>query len=392
MSARIRVRRWPSLLIGGLLTFGGLALCLVVVWIASLGLDAALVSGDGLSTAEIERLKLVQELQQLQIGNSRSAGLLGALLFILPLATAVAGVAGGLFALFKLIEQRRQDYQSRVDHLFADTITGLGATAEPTRVAAASMLNTLVRKGDDLMPDLFAFVTGQLRVNGVPPSVATPLSRTLERLLPTEVARHPAPVRPRRSRPERRSHRHDPLPVLALDHLRTVHLDLRGLDLRGWDVDVAFSDLRRAQLQDAVFGEVHGYGVRLDHAVLSGSWIRKGWLRKARLTGAYLHSARWDQVRLQEANLNGAQLQGAELKQAKFSAAMLRSTNFSGADIHEADFRDTPLENFDAVTLRTLLRTHNLSWHTAQFDDDVRHELDRLHQATTKRRVDAMAS
>ncbi|TCC18658.1 pentapeptide repeat-containing protein [Kribbella sindirgiensis] len=319
MSTRNQSLRWPPLVTAGLLTIGGLALCFAVVWIASLNPSTAPAPADGLSTAEIERLKLLQEVQQLQISNSRSAGLLGALLFTLPLVTAVAGVAGGLFALFKLIEPRRQDFQSRVDHLFAETVTGLGATAESTRVAAASALNAMVRKGDDLMPDLFAIVTGELRVKGVSRSMATPLSRTLERLLPAEVAKHPASKRGRMVRRPGgpRLHRRDPLPVLSLDHLSTMHLELRGLDLRGWDVDLAFSDLRRAQLHDVVFGEIHGYEVRLDHAVLSGSWIRKGWLRKARLTGAYLHCVRWDQVRLEEANLNGTQLQGAELKQAK---------------------------------------------------------------------------
>lgn len=386
MSARRR-SRWSSLLlVGALLTLGALSLCFIVIWVIGRTPSATPLL-DGQSIDELNRLKLIQELQQLKISNRRSGGLAGALVFVVPIVTAVTAVAGGLFAAFKLIEQRRQDYLNRVNQLVTEALTNLGDAAEPRRVAGATTLATLAGKGDNLMPDPFTVVTGQLRAHRRTPTVAAPLSRALERLLPDKVSEHPAAGRltiwwhrHRPSAPRRKPYAHKlaPLPVLALDHLTAVHLDLHGLDLRGWDVDLAFSDLKRAQLQGVSFGELHGLELHLDNAVASGSRIRKGWLRKAHLTGAYLHRIRWNQVHLEGADLSNAQLQGAELQQAKFSGAKLRDTNFAGADIFQANFKGTPLKNFDTLTLKTLLDTRGRGWRGAYFDREVQQELDRL--------------
>lgn len=147
--------------------------------------------------------------------------------------------------------------------------------------------------------------------------------------------------------------------LLALEQaLQTVAKPLlhqvswRVLRLRG--VNLAGADLTGLDLRDAVFRD----------AMLEGARLRGCDLTAAKLQGAKLAGADLGGANLTYADLAGANFAGADLTGARLENAAVLNLDLKGADLRGLEgWRGVP---WDAT----------LNWREAQFDDDVRKELE----------------
>ncbi|MCA9733354.1 pentapeptide repeat-containing protein [candidate division KSB1 bacterium] len=115
--------------------------------------------------------------------------------------------------------------------------------------------------------------------------------------------------------------------------------------------------LRAADLNGFVFGEVNLSGANLSFAKLNHADFRKTNLQKADLHGAELKSA---------------ELDSAHLQYADFRKADLDDATFNGADIANADFRDAR-----GLMLFQIAKARNV--HSAQFDGEIQAQLQKQY-------------
>jgi hypothetical protein len=102
---------------------------------------------------------------------------------------------------------------------------------------------------------------------------------------------------------------------------------------------LADTDLRGADLRDAVLSHADLYDASLRGADLTGADLRHTDLgdtdlTRANLSGANLREASLRSADLRDANLSGADLRGACLEQAVLVRADLRGADLSGAGVH----------------------------------------------------------
>ncbi len=342
---------------------------------------------------ELERLKLEEEIRQLRLENERAESPIGWLLDFAPFVTVLIGVITLAAALWKQssdvaaarLESAKKDDQwqqefARLKKLDAQEAekARLGRFDESlTRISAqissdnpglslngAAALGLFARPlYADLHADLLRIIRANLKAGPDRP-VADILRDQLERVLRlifAEGREVPAAV---------------PNPI-DLARLDLYQLDLEGLVLpAGVTLDVAFADLKNANLSEATLRRTRGYQVSLDGARFSRSRMNESRFNGATAAGTPVnfHEAVLVSATFDDADLPRAEFQRASLQGAKFRRAVLRGARFEGASLSDAYFQDAVL---DDPALRSIARGA-VDWRAAHFTPEVRDLLEEL--------------
>jgi uncharacterized protein YjbI with pentapeptide repeats len=356
------------------------------------------------TNSQLENAKLRQEIRKLQIENDQSNGFVADLLRVGPFITVVVGVLAVLVGARKEIREHRQqqkldraqrekelqqrveqaevdrkqreealaqqraEAQARFDELFAQAVANLGSKSESVQLSGVVILENFLRNGDVTFHDqVYAVVCANLAIEEHSPLVNRFLVRTFEGAVRLSIASHTG-------EPEQEP--------LDLANCQMPRINLRGLELDG--VDVAFANLRDANLVGAHLKGVKGYEVNLERARLSRADLTEG-----RLHGVQARQAHFHNSRLISAELRPSNSQHADLRQAEFFGAFLQGAHLDGADLTSAMFNNANLSDtyfpgsvFNDQTLRSILKSARIegepSWRKAHFDVDVRAKLERF--------------
>jgi hypothetical protein len=97
-------------------------------------------------------------------------------------------------------------------------------------------------------------------------------------------------------------------------------------------LDLAYADLRKANLRSAQSKQTYLIGTHLEKALLAGadfadSAFERAYLKGAQLVSANLRKARFDGAHLEDADLRGAHLEDADLRGAHLEDADLRGAH-----------------------------------------------------------------
>lgn len=358
-------------------------------------------AGQDATTEALEQEKLRAEIRKIEQEIAQSGGLLGQVLRVGPLATAIAALVTAGIAYERHVsdqraraheqqrlqqEQRQQEERQheadrrqreadrrqreadslrRFDETFAQTLARLGSESVAERVSgAASLLAVLKPRYQELVDDVLAVIVANLKLDQ--PDVVADLLRTaFERAMRLYTCdREQTP----------------PAPTLDLARTKLTRVDLEGIDLNGIVLDVAFADLSRANLTGLQLAGLRGYDVDLREARLSRSNLQEARLNAAKADRAQFHAARLVSATFKPgkdgpASLRGAQFQQAQMQSGHFTGADLTGARFEQANVADTYFLDA---TFDETALRSLLRTANGSWRDAHFDEDVRARLEAL--------------
>ena len=155
-----------------------------------------------------------------------------------------------------------------------------------------------------------------------------------------------------------------PRPEAVVVDLARVHLrrpELGDLDLHL--ADVAFADLRRADLDGAVLFRSRGYEVDVSGAGISRSNLEEVRWHRCVARETRFHDARMISAFLKEADLTGAEFQRARLQGAHLERSVLTGAKFEQAQLADAFFAGATL---DEAAARSISRA--VGWETAHFD------------------------
>jgi hypothetical protein len=110
----------------------------------------------------------------------------------------------------------------------------------------------------------------------------------------------------------------------------------RGLSFQDDDsrLDLAYTDLRKANLRSAQFEQTYLIGTHLEKALLVGADLADSAFERADLQGAQLVRANLRKARFDGAHLENADLRGAHLEDTDFRGAHLEDTDFRGAHVN----------------------------------------------------------
>jgi hypothetical protein len=135
-------------------------------------------------------------------------------------------------------------------------------------------------------------------------------------------------------------------------------LDLAETDLRFANLEEAHLEgvnFYRARLEEAYLGKSHLNGAYLYEAHLEDVDLSEAYLQGATLTGAHLESANLMGAHLEGADLSDVHLEGADLEGAFLEGAFIYNTRLEGADVRNADLRvDTPTTLNSDLISRTI--------------------------------------
>lgn len=166
-------------------------------------------------------------------------------------------------------------------------------------------------------------------------------------------------------------------PKLDLSHSILYRVDLSGLQKLG-EMDVAYADLRNANLTGSRLSRLAGYAVNLNGARLSRSELREARLQKAHCEDTQWHDSVMMSVDLQNAYFARANLTRAQLQSARFKGTDLSDTNFHQANLSDAHFRGAKGLAKSPRTLRSIINARNQSWKKANFDPQIKEQLKEL--------------
>lgn len=346
----------------------------------SLRSHSTMPSLSGLTSSQLQNEKLREEIRQLQITNSQTAGVLHELLAWAPFATALAAIATVGATLWKqasdleaaraqLHEEHRsalaaneEESLRRFDSNLSGVITNLGSASETLQVNAAAALATYIKpRYYAFHADLLVVLTANLRLQPGE-AVARVLKNDLEHLLRLVFASA--------------SGYGDDLPRdLDITRASLPRFDISGIDFGNTAVDVAFADLAEANLADARLFRLRGREVNLEKAHCS----------RARLGEARLNGAKARGAVMQEANLVSATFKNADLRGVKFQGALMQEAHLEGAELAGADFTGANLANtffqgaqFDKAALRSIARGARRWRDNRNFDESARQALQAL--------------
>ena len=345
--------------------------------------EAGLLASDQpvlLDKDQLELDKLRQEIRKLELENERLNSASSLFLAWAPFVTALVALIGAGLTIWKHIDetsqrqkieihQREQETLRRFSESFAATAKNLGDDSPAIQAAAASSLMSFLKpQYREFSEDVFLLLLASLKVSREQ-SVADILVRVFEKALPLELEQL---ARPGGSAGQRDTDRAN----LPLDLARTYlyRVDLGGLDFQAFDLDIAYANLKGANLSDCSFHRLKAFGAEL----------RKARLARANLLEAGLNSIDAREASFHNANLVSAKLKNARLNNAEFHQARMQEAHLEGAHLEGAHFEEANLNNtyfrrafFDLSAKRSITRA--LNWEKANFDDGVYEEL--LHLA-----------
>jgi uncharacterized protein YjbI with pentapeptide repeats len=301
----------------GIALAGMLLLLVLIVWVpvSAAGAYEGVSGLAGLVTAtvqatptvdatvtELNKEKLAQEVQQLKKQNEPD--LLG---WLLPNATILLAVVGGIFAIVRYFSDRTAEHEKRVEELFQAAVTGLGDKEEGAEIGAATLLRTFLRQGyERYYTQVFDLAVANLRLprtskspeDSDTPQHLTPLSRALIVLFKEAFPR---------ARSQNKGGTQSPKRTYIQTRFKLTgiqSLDASGIQLDYANLEVA--DLRQVWMCQA----------SLRKADLTGADLSGAYLWNTNLSGAYLWATDLSGANLLEAKLNGADLSGANIQEA----------------------------------------------------------------------------
>lgn len=257
--------------------------------------------------------------------------------------TAIVAVGGLIVTIRGQQKDAKLERNKRHDEQLARWAQDLGSDTPRVRLNAAAALSAFLGSGSPgLRVDLLAVIIANLKIEPDRP-VSDVLVRDLEvalrACLEPEKTKwqflHPLHLLPTSWLPLKRR---DQLSELDLARaLWLKRLDISKSDLSGLPVDLAFANLRQANLCDVTAPRnVRGWGVFLEYARLS-----RANLHEARLNKSHCAHAQFHKTRLVSATFKGADLRGASFQQAKLQAVHFERAWLQGAKFEEANVADT---------------------------------------------------
>ena len=160
-----------------------------------------------------------------------------------------------------------------------------------------------------------------------------------------------------------------------LSKANLYRIDLSGLNLTGFDF--AFSKLKNANLENCTLVRIKGYRTDLSNARLSDTDLSEARLNEAICISTKFPNSELLSIKLKKAILRKAEFLQTRLQEAHLQGSDLRGTRFAQANLKNTFFQNTIC---DDGTLKNLLKAKNSTWRNANFDQDVKDNLERLSQ------------
>lgn len=322
----------------------------------------ALVAPGGLAQQkdQLEQEKLRQEISKLENENDWLSSRWGRFLRAAPILTALVAVAAAALTLWKHINetgrhrhdelvQREKESVRRFDEKFTSIVANLGAESPSLQASAAASLMTFLRPGhEEFFDDIFLLVVANLGIKR-DRVVRNLLTRVFEKAI--------------RVTTSQRDH-------LDLSRTYLARVDLHDIDLNRTSLDIAFADLRSANLTGLNAFRLRGIKVNLEGARLSKSVLREGRFDQSRCRKAQFHGATLASSTFKGADLREAQFQKAGLQSVHLERADLRGARFEASNLSDAFFYGAQL---DDAAMHSITRA--LGWQKAHFDDAAREKL-----------------
>ncbi|HQT26450.1 MAG TPA: pentapeptide repeat-containing protein [Burkholderiales bacterium] len=305
--------------------------------------------------SNLQTLKLKQEIRELELKNdalSSWSGRYGSLITILLALGTLGGTAIKTLSEYqKNREERRDENQRRADERFSSTVEKLASDSglPAMMTAATSLLIFLKPEYPHLHEQVFRVMLAALKVDELPNPVKKILVHGFEKAIAVNLKSWK-------------------LEAIGLDWAGAYFRRIRLNELDLADVDIAFSDLRHANLGKSSLYRAKGIGAHLEDARLSGCNLQEARLREVYLNNANLHDANLVSARLEYADLQGAQFNRASLQDAHLDGANLKGACLVQANLKNARFCGA---QFDESALKTVLKAYNNTWKKAVFDEEV---------------------
>lgn len=303
----------------------------------------------------LEKRQLTLQVEQLNLEDERSLGA-----WIWNNAPVFAVLITILVGLYQYLRNLRNEQRRRTEDRFQSVIDGLAGERTETKVHAAIMLRTFLKRDyRQFHVQVFDLSVASLRSQESPdPDAPSPsLSPVLSALATiTSRTQQSSPKRPELPSPlsqtlvvifkeslplARKQLKKHPRSYSVPDS-NTPETQKKSLALYAWFIKLFKKRLRAFKTQD-----LDATGIRLDNAYLVGADLNEVWLPDGSLVRANLIGA----------ELNGANLAGTDLTGARLNVAKLKDTNLKGAILTDANLTDAFLERTN-LTGANLTGTH----------------------------------
>ena len=158
---------------------------------------------------------------------------------------------------------------------------------------------------------------------------------------------------------------------IDLTRTKLIRPNLEKLIFRGIKVDIAFADLKQANLESSDLHRLRGMRVILKNAKLSGTTLQEARLNKSQCQRANFEDGNLVSATFKFADLRNANFIGAKLQSAHFENSDIRDAKFDNANLNDAYFYGAKLND---VTKRNIIKAKH--WQKAHFDKNVKLELE----------------
>jgi uncharacterized protein YjbI with pentapeptide repeats len=282
-------------------------------------------------------------------------------------ATIIAGIG------FYLNYQQGQE--KLVTERFSTSVTQIGNTKEVVRIGGIYSLERIAKDSPKDHWTIMEVLTAYVRQNSpLPPKgkAASPIPIDIQSALTV--------IRRRNSKQESADKSLD----LSFSNLFRANLEdanLNGADLSGANLfraDLEDANLREVILSGANLSGANLFRANLEDANLIRANLEDAKLIRANLLGSKLSEANLRAADLLNTNLRAADLSFADLSGARLFGADLFGAGFFGADLRFADLRYADLTGADLsrakyLTVEQVKSAYN--WEKAFYDDDFRKKL-----------------
>jgi uncharacterized protein YjbI with pentapeptide repeats len=352
---------------------GKIALFCLLSLLASLSLPQSgeAVAQQGIVSASLERQKLKAEIAKLRREAAKidhEEGLVGDVVDLAPLITALVALGGLIAAFWKQIsesgrqrqldrEERGRAREQRFDEQFQQMAENLSSGNGEVRAAAAASIELFMGpEYEAFHRRLFLLLLGALRFprGDIGDKL---LVRTFQAVAPEQIA----------AMRKNGSQAAIDLSNCHLDYVRLPKVDLAG-------VDMAFASLHGADLSRSRLWRARGREVDLSGARLSECDLGEARLAGAKLVKAHLSRANLVSAKLKGADAVGTSFRGARLQEAQLDGAVLRGAAFEGANLNNAFFRGA---SFDEGSLRSVA-CGAIAWREANWDPTILEALEAM--------------
>lgn len=348
----------------------------------------------------LEACKYIEEIRKLQLENDRPIAI--TLMPILaPLVTLLIAFFGWIWSIqkdkniqskekaaqrqkdtedekrqFAEKEAQRQkdtkDKERQFEEKYNDIVTKLGSDSLSIQASNASaLLNFLQPDHEKLLDDILIIVPVNLKKSiCTQPAIQESLTRVLEKA-----------IRVKLNSIQTGKVSEHLIKTLNISRTTLFRLNLEGLDFRFIEVDVAFANMRFANLNNTQLPKLRGIGVCLNNSRISRCNLQEARLNKSRCRKALFHDSILISATFKEADLRGAEFQKARLQSVHFNGAKLQGANFTQANLADTYFYDAKLDDF---AMNSILKSYKSSWRRAHFDKDIKSQLDYLSDKSKK--------